>query len=96
MASQSGATGQDAESLEQIILDAGHTPGDAIGSFVEYASSLQGRRRDIGASDSDGITRSVALFTVMELDPDIAGALRDCGINMDEFASVLSLLGPAR
>jgi hypothetical protein len=81
-------------SLEQIILDAGHTPGDQIERFVSYASELQSRRREIGATESDGITRSVALYAVMELDPDIAGPLRDCGINMNEFAKVLSLMGP--
>jgi hypothetical protein len=94
--SKSGDAGKDALSLEQIIVDAGHTPGDQLERFVDFAADLQRRRRRIGASDSDTITRSVALLAVMEQDPEIGRALADCGIDKDALAAVLSLLGPSR
>jgi hypothetical protein len=90
---QSGATGDGSKSLYALISDAGRMSSDRIDGFVRMASVMQDRRRQMRATDVDGITRTVGLLVLMELDPEIRHVLENCGLDYFGLEAVLSLRG---
>ena len=79
--------------LQGLLAEAGVTAGPRVMEFTRLASAVQRFRRRIPASDSDTITRSTALWTLMELDGDIRQALETNGLDAAAFGAKLSLGG---
>lgn len=92
--SQSEETAGYSESLQRLIAESGHTASERIAEFTDLASSVQRQRRSMGVSDSDGITRTVGLWALMQLDEDIKEVLERFGVNQTALAGALSLLSP--
>ncbi len=78
-------------SLERLIADSGRTVDPRIGEFTRLASAVQHQRYTTGVSDTDQITRSTALWTLMQLDEDIKAALQSGGLEQAMLGSVLSI-----
>ena len=92
MASEQAAGEQEwSASLQQLIRESDHTADRRIGEFTRLATGVQRQRHERGVSDTDRITRSTGLWTLMELDPDIKAALERGGVNQSELAGKLSL-----
>ena len=78
-------------SLDVLITSSNHVSGRDIADFASLAAGVQHERRVNGASDRDEITRSTALATLAAVDPDIADALRQAGLDVSAFESSLGI-----
>ncbi|MFF0014127.1 P-loop NTPase fold protein [Streptomyces sp. NPDC005374] len=77
--------------LEQLLADSHHKAGARLEEFTRWASAIQRRRKEDHVSDTDRITRSTALWTLMQLDGGIKEALESGGVSHKELGSVLSI-----
>lgn len=77
--------------VRRIIEEEGRTPGPRIAEFASMVSAAQRYRREQGASDTTGVTRSTALLALMMMDEDIRRALLKSGVEPDRLGSILSL-----
>jgi len=89
--SESGGTGADSTSLQQVIAESDHIAGPRIDEFTRLAAAVQTQRFTSGASDQRPITRSTALWTLMHLDEDIRSALEKSGVDKTALGDVLSI-----
>jgi hypothetical protein len=78
-------------SLEQLIAESGRTPDGRIEEFTRLAGAVQRQRSRIGVSNTTRITRSTALWTLMQLDEGIKAALQSGGVDQAALGSVLSI-----
>lgn len=78
-------------SLRQLIADAHRTPDARIGEFTRLASAVQRMRHDSNVSDSEQITRSTALWTLMRLDAGIDSALEAGGVSQKRLGDILRI-----
>lgn len=85
--------------LRDLIAESGHTEGKQIDNFTRLATAVQHDRYARGVSDTEYVTRSTGLWTLMELDPEIRAALEKGGVHLTQLSSMLSVRGapaPAR
>jgi cell division septum initiation protein DivIVA len=92
--SEFGGVDEDSTSLQQLISSSNHYPGARIGDFSRLATAVQRQRLTLGVSDQSQITRSTALWSLMQLDRGIKNALEDSGVSQAELGRVLSLRNP--
>jgi hypothetical protein len=85
-----------ASGLRQLIAEHGRTADPRIENFVRVASAVQRMRRRSSASDTDRITRSTALWTLLEVDNEVAAALTKGGIDKARLGRELSISAPPR
>jgi len=82
---------EQALTLQQIIADSGHTSDKRIMDFTRLATAVQRQRLSIGVSNTHLITRSTALWVLMQLDDGIREALSRAGVDQAELGDVLSI-----
>jgi hypothetical protein len=78
-------------SLQELIADSGHSSGPRIADFTRLASAVQLERSALGVSNTDLVTRSAGLWTLMELDKDINEALRSGGVDQGALQEAISI-----
>jgi hypothetical protein len=78
-------------SLQQLIAESDHLAGQGIRDFTRLGMAVQAQRHKMGVSKTDRITRSTALWTLMQLDEEIKGALQDSGVDQASLGDVLSI-----
>ena len=88
---QAEGTDERATTLPQVIGESGHTFSQRIMDFISLAAAVQSQRLEAGVSDTGRITRSTALWALMELDTDIREALLRGGVAQKALADVLSI-----
>jgi hypothetical protein len=76
-------------SMQTLITEAGRTASHEVANFPAAAATAQLTRYEIGASDRQWITRSTALWTLMQLDERIKDALERCGIDHHRLEAML-------
>jgi hypothetical protein len=79
--------------LEEIIAESGRTVGERITDFTRLATAVQADRWNRNVSDTERITRSDALWTLMELDGDIREALQQGGLDQGALGDILEVRG---
>jgi cell division protein FtsB len=88
---QAESVAERAPTLQQIIADSGHTSDQRIMDFTRLATAVQRQRLSMGVSDAPPITRSTALWVLMQLDADIKAALTEAGVDQAELGDILSI-----
>jgi hypothetical protein len=68
---RSDQTQRDVASLDRIIVDSGHAIGARVTDFARLATAVQRLRFTSGASNTDQITRSTGLWTLMQMDSSV-------------------------
>ena len=79
------------DSLQGLIAQYGHVASPQIRQFSQLAAAVQTARYRSRVSDTDRVTRSVGLWTLMQLDDDISGALEVSGVNEKALRAELSI-----
>src|ERR1041385_3343070 len=85
------ADGPPSSSLERLITDSGRQADPRVWDFARLASAVQRERYERKASDTDLITRSTALWVLMDMDRDISAALESGGLNQAQLGNILSI-----
>jgi hypothetical protein len=88
---QSASIGERGMTLQRIIAESGHTFSQHIIDFTRLATAVQSQRFRAGVSNTDRITRSTALWVLMQLDGGIRDALMSAGIDQRALGEVLSI-----
>src|SRR5690242_717921 len=83
--------GPPTSSLERLITDSGRSADTRVWQFARLASAVQHDRYFRKESDTDLITRSTALWVLMEMDRDIKAALESGGLHQAQLGNVLSI-----
>jgi hypothetical protein len=78
-------------SLQELIAESGHIAGPRIADFTHLATAVQLKRRELPVSSTDLVTRTTALWTLMELDQGINQVLQNSGLDQRALQGVLSL-----
>lgn len=79
--------------LQDLIQESGHTEDKRVATFTRLATAVQHDRHARRVSDTENITRSTGLWTLMELDPDVRAALERGGVQHSKLSRTLSLRG---
>jgi hypothetical protein len=77
--------------LQELLAAAGRTASPRLMDFTQLATAVRRERRTDDPSGSDSISRATALWTLMELDPEIQAAMEDNGLGKTAFGEQLSL-----
>src|SRR5829696_6307036 len=84
----------DVESLQDLIEGADLRIGPGVDEFMRQAVTAQDRRHTTGSSDLAEVTRSTALWAVVQVDPRIRQTLASAGFDPDRWARALGLVPP--
>ncbi len=77
--------------LMQIITGSGSSPDPEVGEFAPLAGSVQAQRRRDNASPYLSLTRSTALWTLLQIRTDISDILRPHGLNANDLGAILRI-----
>lgn len=77
--------------LEDLLARSGHLASPEIADFARLATAAQRQRLRDGASDRREITRSTALWALMNVDGTVDAALTGAGVRRSELAALLEL-----
>lgn len=78
-------------SLTQILIRADAAPGRGFEELAALASAVQLDRFERGVSDTELVSRSTALWTILELDRVISNALEEVRLKKSELGRQLSV-----
>ena len=77
--------------LQQIVRDSGHTLSKRTTEFTRLATAVQSQRLKAGVTKTGLITRTTALWVLMQLDVNIRQALLNGGVDQKALGEVLSV-----
>lgn len=86
-----GSAAERAATLQSVIAESGHSPDPRVVEFGRTASAVQHHRYTTGVSDTDLVTRSTALWVLMQLDPQLDSVLQSAGLDPAGLRSELSI-----
>ena len=81
----------EAAQLWELLESGGRAADDSVKQFVRAATAVQAHRFAAAVSDTEQITRSTALWTLMMLDPAIAEVMLRAGLDLKRFGEMLSI-----
>ena len=81
----------DLPTLIDVLAEFGVTGSPAVVRFAPIAAAVQQQRLDSGASGTSRTTRSTALWTLLNLDPDLADVLGRAGLSAKALGELLSV-----
>src|SRR3954449_10463803 len=83
---------RESPTLLGILRTARRTPDRCATDFLRLAAAAQTARLLSGGSNNELVTSSTALWSILQLAPDIAMSLRPSGLDADQLGQALGIL----